>query len=138
MKSKYEDIITTPATPYVKKPKTYDDYLVHAGLKKPDTEKLFKIKIEDKDDPAVNSVSPKSFDILAVFTLTHPQNGDILVAEDAYQVEWVKYGTGVPNAMLEMKTSASGSYVQIGSVTNSGSYIWPSVTGTIETSPESR
>jgi len=95
------------------------------------------IKIVDKEAPTVTlSTSIQNLALLAKYTIVHPRNGDILIAEDPYdKIEWTFLGEGVTQVLLEYSTNGKVSWNYVNPVDpylvdNSGSYIWPVVPGT--------
>jgi len=92
-----------------------------------------KIKLTDQDNESVvYAVSPAVFAIIGVFDITHPENGDVLTAKDAYTIEWTKKGTGISNIVLQYSTDGGTNWNYVNAVspytiTNSGTYNWASV-----------
>ncbi|MDD4938734.1 MAG: hypothetical protein PHI60_01055 [Candidatus Omnitrophica bacterium] len=93
------------------------------------------IRITDvSNEDAVKDQSNATFNVIAVFNITHPENGDVAVAEEPYNITWTKQGTGVDWVTLEYSTDEGGnwSWVVPGgnhSVANNGNYYWSSVNG---------
>ncbi|HNX81284.1 MAG TPA: hypothetical protein PKL77_03975, partial [Candidatus Omnitrophota bacterium] len=91
------------------------------------------VKIEDAFNPTVvNDVSTATFNVNAVFNITHPENGDIVIAEDPYNITWTKAGLGVSNVTLQYSTDMGGNWTTIvTNGSNTGTYYWSSVPGTV-------
>ncbi|MDD5553248.1 MAG: hypothetical protein PHE18_05165, partial [Candidatus Omnitrophica bacterium] len=63
------------------------------------------VRAEDAQDPlVVNDLSNSTFNVIAVFNITHPENGDVVIAEEPYNITWTKKGGGVNNVTLEYTT----------------------------------
>jgi len=91
------------------------------------------VKIEDVSNPTVvNDVANATFDVVGVFDITHPESGDVVIAEDAYNITWAKKGIGLNNVILQYSTDYGNNWTNIittgnNTVPNTGTYFWPSV-----------
>ncbi|HBG64843.1 MAG TPA: hypothetical protein DDX16_11540, partial [Candidatus Omnitrophica bacterium] len=97
-----------------------------------------KIKIHDFNNPAVYDISTATFNVIAVFNVTDPEDGNITYAQEYYNVTWTKKGNGVNNVILEYRTNDTSSWINIANasdpnatVPNLGYYEWLSVPGSV-------
>src|SRR4030042_451077 len=75
------------------------------------------ILIEDASNSSVNDTSNATFAIIPNLTITHPQNGDPVMAEDPYNITWTKVGNYTGNVKLEYSTGGNTSWIAINNST---------------------
>ncbi|MDO8667156.1 MAG: hypothetical protein Q7J79_11125, partial [Gemmatimonadales bacterium] len=96
---------------------------------------LARIKVDDASNPiVVNDTSNNPFSVIPVFDVTQPENGNIVVAEESYYINWTSKGTGVSNVTLEYSTDNGGNWSYVRNVSdytvpNTGTYFWNPVPG---------
>ncbi|MFA5356682.1 MAG: hypothetical protein WC301_04685, partial [Candidatus Omnitrophota bacterium] len=65
-----------------------------------------KIKIEDTDNTTVvYDTNDNTFAIKAVFDFNYPENGNPVIANETYDINWTKKGIGVSNVTLQYRIS---------------------------------
>ena len=90
---------------------------------------------------AVSSISNASFNVIGVFNITDPENGNISYANEYYNITWDKTKTtGISNAILDYRTNDTSSWINIANASNAsqtvpnlGYYEWLSVPGSLLT-----
>src|SRR5207247_2352393 len=84
-----------------------------------------KVRITDTGDTTVTDASDATFTILAGFTLSSPNGGEIWTVGSSQSIAWTTGGT-VPNVKLEYSTDGGSTYpnVIIASTPNTGSFSW--------------
>ncbi|MFA5147366.1 MAG: hypothetical protein WC515_08320 [Candidatus Omnitrophota bacterium] len=87
---------------------------------------------EDTGNTSVNDTSNATFAIIPNLTITNPQNGIALIAEDPYNMTWTKTGNYTGNVKLEYSVNGNGTWVAINNSSSSNSpYTWTAVPGDI-------
>ncbi|MFH0838748.1 MAG: Ser-Thr-rich GPI-anchored membrane family protein [Candidatus Omnitrophota bacterium] len=84
-----------------------------------------RVKVTDAtNESVVFDASDADFSIIGTFSIVHPTNGESLVAETPYTIEWNKTGTGIANVVLQYSKDGGSNYTNIGTVSNTGTYNW--------------
>ena len=90
---------------------------------------------------SVSSISNASFNVIGVFNITDPENGNITYANEYYNVTWDKTKTtGIGNVIVDYRTNDTSSWINIANASNAtqtvpnlGYYEWLSVPGSLLT-----
>jgi hypothetical protein len=84
-----------------------------------------RVKISDATDVNVFDTSDANFAILAGFTVTSPNGGEVWVVNDSHDITWTTNGT-VSNVKLEYSTDGGSTYPNtiVASTPNNNSYAW--------------
>ena len=70
-----------------------------------------RIKLTDAINEAnVYDASTADFSLIGGFNITAPENGVILVAEDAANITWTTKGAGIPNVKLQFSSDGGTGY----------------------------
>ncbi|MFC1708972.1 hypothetical protein ACFL2J_02785, partial [Candidatus Omnitrophota bacterium] len=94
-----------------------------------------RIRISDYDSEYTDDITDVTgdFSLIGRFEITHPEDGDVAIAEDSYLIEWTPYGTGISTIVLQYSTDGGSDYTTItglASNANDGAETWPAVPGT--------
>ncbi|MEK7995357.1 MAG: hypothetical protein AAB403_16260, partial [Planctomycetota bacterium] len=93
-----------------------------------------KIRVVDASNETVNDTSNASFAVIPNLTITNPQSGIPLYAEEWYKVNWTRTGSAgsIGNVRLEYKTTEGGAYADIcASTTSVPTYNWSNIPGAV-------
>jgi len=84
-----------------------------------------KVRITDASDATVTDASDATFTILAGFTLSSPNGGEVWTVGSSQNITWTTGGS-VPNVKLEYSTDGGSTYpnVIIASTPNTGTFGW--------------
>ena len=84
-----------------------------------------RVKISDVSDSSVSDESNADFSIIAKFTLSAPNGGEVWVVNAAQDIAWAVNGT-VNNVKLEYSTDSGSTfpYLIIASTPNNNAYTW--------------
>src|SRR5439155_211054 len=84
-----------------------------------------KVRITDAGDATVTDVSDAAFTILAGFTLSSPNGGEVWTVGSSQNIAWTTGGS-VPNVKLEYSTDGGSTYpnVIVASTPNTGTFGW--------------
>ncbi|MEK7994487.1 MAG: hypothetical protein AAB403_11850, partial [Planctomycetota bacterium] len=92
------------------------------------------IRVMDASNDTVNDTSNASFAIIPNLTITNPQGGIPLYAEEWYKINWTRTGcaTTIGSVKLEYRTSEIGAYLPINNSTTSvPTYNWSNIPGDV-------
>ncbi|MFA5146887.1 MAG: hypothetical protein WC515_05925, partial [Candidatus Omnitrophota bacterium] len=88
------------------------------------------IRVEDTSNATLNDTSDAFFAVIPNFTITHPRNGDPVLAGDPYNITWNKTGSNIGNVKIEYSTGGNSSWISINdSASSTSPYYWSSVSG---------
>src|SRR2546425_432210 len=84
-----------------------------------------KVRVTDVSDSTVTDASDAAFTILAGFTLSAPNGGEVWTVGSSQSIAWTTGGT-VPNVKLEYSTDGGSTYpnVIVASTPNTGTFGW--------------
>ncbi|MCG8430067.1 MAG: hypothetical protein MJA29_02695, partial [Candidatus Omnitrophica bacterium] len=88
------------------------------------------VKVEDTFNPGVtNDTSNNTFNLVAVFDITAPEDTDIVIAEDPYNITWTRKPVSLNYVYLEYSTDGGSNWTFVNpagnnTVPNTGTYFW--------------
>src|SRR2546425_2412659 len=84
-----------------------------------------KVRVTDASDSTVTATSAAAFTILAGFTLSSPNGGEVWTVGSSQNITWTTGGS-VPNVKLAYSTDGGSTYpnVIIASTPNTGTFAW--------------
>ncbi|MFA5157430.1 MAG: hypothetical protein WC532_08645, partial [Candidatus Omnitrophota bacterium] len=85
-----------------------------------------KVRVYDETNPNnTYSISNNTFSIVPVFDITHPEAGDNVTAEEAYNITWTSKGAGIGDILLEYSTDYGSNWANVTTpIPNNNIYQW--------------